>query len=577
MSFIKSQEIKIKKLLESLEYEIVEFQLEKSNRPEFGMYQYNGAMSLAKKYHQNPRVIADAIVKELSKNPDLENINIQGPGFINLSFKDEAISEYMNELLKDAHIAISKYPKKTIVLDYGGANVAKVLHVGHLRSANIGEALRRLACLCGYNVISDVHLGDFGRQMGMIILEIKNRYPDLPYFDEKFIGEYPLTCPITNQDLETIYPIANKKAKENEDIMNEAREITNDLQKGHAGYTALWKTIVELSVADIKALYDLLGAKFDYWYGESDTNRYIPELTEYLNGIHILKKSDGATIIDVSKDEDKKEIPPFIYIKSNGSLSYEATDLATIYQRNKEFKPDQIWYVVDNRQELHFIQTFRAAYLSKIIGEDVKLEFLGFGTMNGVDGKPFKTRDGGVMPLEELIKEVKEECLKYVSNNLEEKEKIAEQVAIACLKYADLLPNRNKDYIFDVAKFCDVQGKTGAYLLYSTVRIRSLLKKSEVAEYHFIKTYNKYDKEVVLKLLELTKVVDNALKNKSLSEICEYLYSLNSTYNNFYNEIKILTEENEEKRTSWLGLSKIVYEVNKMLLDILAIKVPERM
>ena len=567
----------MKKLLESLEYEIVEFQLEKSNRPEFGMYQYNGAMSLAKKYHQNPRVIADAIVKELSKNPDLENINIQGPGFINLSFKDEAISEYMNELLKDVHVAISNYPKKTIVLDYGGANVAKVLHVGHLRSANIGEALRRLACLCGYNVISDVHLGDFGRQMGMIILEIKNRYPDLPYFDENFTGEYPLTCPITNQDLETIYPIANRKAKENEDIMNEAREITNDLQKGHTGYTALWKTIVELSVADIKALYDLLGAKFDYWYGESDANRYIPELTEYLNGIHILKKSDGATVIDVSKDEDKKEIPPFIYIKSNGSLSYEATDLATIYQRNKEFNPDQIWYVVDNRQELHFIQTFRAAYLSKIIGEDVKLEFLGFGTMNGVDGKPFKTRDGGVMPLEELIKEVKEECLKYVSNNLEEKEKIAEQVAIACLKYADLLPNRNKDCIFDVAKFCDVQGKTGAYLLYSTVRIRSLLKKSEVAEYQFVTTYNKYDKEVVLKLLELTKVVDNALKNKSLSEICEYLYSLNSTYNNFYNEIKILTEESEEKRTSWLGLSKIVYEVNKMLLDILAIKVPERM
>ena len=577
MSFIKEKELQIKKLLSTLDYDINEVKLELSSRPEFGMYQYNGAMSLAKTYHKNPKLIAEEIVEKLKTDKDLTNINIQGAGFINISFTNTALTKYMNELLDDIKKSINQQEPKKIVIDYGGPNVAKTLHVGHLRSANIGEALKRLATLCGYTVISDVHLGDFGRQMGMIILEIKNRYPNLPYFDDNFKGDYPKEAPITSKDLETIYPVANAKAKENEEVMEEARRITNELQKGHPGYTALWHHIVNLSVKDIKNIYDTLNTSFDYWYGESDANKYIPELTEYLQERNILKQSEGATIIEVSQEDDKKEIPPFMYIKSNGALSYEATDLATIWQRQKEFKPDEIWYVVDNRQELHFIQTFRAAYLAKIVPDNVKLEFLGFGTMNGKDGRPFKTRDGGVMPLNELISSVKEETYKLVSENIQDKESVSTSVAIAALKYADLLPTRNKDYIFDIEKFCDVQGKTGPYVLYSTVRINSLLMKAGITNYNYINIYNEYDLDIVLNLLNLTKTIDNSLKNKSLNDICEYLFKLNNSYNNFYNEFRILSENDENKKSSWLALSKIVYEVNMLLLNVLAIDVPDRM
>ena len=577
MSFIKDKELELKELLNTLEYNIDDVKLELSSRPEFGMYQYNGAMSLAKQYHKNPREIAEEIVKKLKLDKDLINVNIQGAGFINISFTNEALTKYINKLLLNVQTSIDTYKTKKIVIDYGGANVAKTLHVGHLRSANIGEALKRLAILCGYTVISDAHLGDFGRQMGMIILEIKNRYPNLPYFSDSYSGEYPKELPITSKDLETIYPIANLKAKEDENFMNEARTITNELQKGHPGYTALWKYIYDISVKDIREIYNSLNTSFDYWYGESDANKYIPELTKHLQEKNILKQSEGATIIDVSQKDDKKEIPPFIYIKSNGALSYEATDLATIYQRQKDFKPDEIWYVVDNRQELHFIQTFRAAYLSEIVPNNVKLEFLGFGTMNGKDGRPFKTRDGGVMSLSNLINLVKEETLKRVSDDIENKEEVSNIVAIATIKYADLLPTRNKDYIFDIEKFCDMQGKTGPYILYSTVRINSLLKKANNSNYNFIDIYNDYDLDIVINILNLTKAIDNSLKNKSLNDICEYLFKLNSSYNNFYNEFKILTEKNIEKKTSWLALSKVVYDINKMLLNVLAINIPDRM
>ena len=577
MSFITDKELKIKKLLKELNYEVDNVKLELSSRPEFGMYQYNGAMALAKTQCKNPREIAEIIANKLTSDEDLTNINIQGPGFINISFTNTALTKYMNEMLEDVKVSINKYKSKKVIIDYGGANVAKTLHVGHLRSANIGEALKRLAILCGYEVISDVHLGDFGRQIGMVILEIKNRYPNLPYFDENFKGEYPKESPITSKDLETIYPIANVKAKENPEIMEEARRITNELQKGHPGYTALWKHIVDVSVSDIKNIYDTLNTSFDYWYGESDSYKYIKEMTEYLEKKKILKQSEGAIIIDVSKDDDKKEIPPLLLYKSNKAVSYEATDLATIWQRQKDFNPDEIWYVVDNRQELHFIQTFRAAYLSKIVSANTKLEFLGFGTMNGKDGKPFKTRDGGVMSLNDLINKVKEQTYKLVSENIEDKEKVAKIVAISALKYADLLPTRSKDYIFDIEKFCDVQGKTGPYILYSTVRINSLLQKDSINNYNLIDIYNDYDKDIVINLLNLTKTIDNAIRSKSLNDICEYLFKLNNSYNNFYNEYRILTEEDINKKNSWLALSKIVYDVNKLLLDVLAINIPDKM
>lgn len=576
MNFIKRYEVYIKEVLNDLGYEIDEVKLIKSSRPEFGMYQFNGAMVLAKRYHKNPIDIANEIKNKLELNKDFFNINIQGAGFINISFSDEVLVKYMNELIKDINIGINKYQSKKIVLDYGGANVAKTLHVGHLRSPNIGEALKRLAKLCGYEVISDVHLGDFGRQMGMVMLEIRERFPDLVFFDKGYKGKYPSDVPINSKDLEIIYPVANNKCKDNPVYMEEAREITNLLQKGDPGYRALWKAIVKLSVNDIKNMYDKLNASFDYWYGESDAYSYIDEVTKYLESKNVLENSEGAIVIDVSCEDDKKDIPPFIYIKSNGAVSYEATDLATIYQRVKEFYPDEIWYVVDNRQELHFIQTFRAAYKSGIVPNDIKLEFLGFGTMNGKDGKPFKTRDGGVMNLDTLLNDVKEETVKLVSDG-DDKDDIANKVAIAALKYADLLPTRSKDYIFDIEKFCDMHGKTGPYILYSTVRVNSLLKKGNCIQYNYYGIYNDFDREVILNILDLSRVIDNSLNSKSLSDICEYLFRLNNSYNNFYNECRILDEVDFNKKCSWLSLSKIVNDIDKLLLDVLAIDIPNRM
>ena len=576
MSFIKKKEMDILKLLNGLSYNIESVKLVPSGRPEFGMYQFNDCMMLAKKYGKNPRDIANEIVEVLKQDSELVNINIQGPGFINLSFSNESLIKYMNDMLKDVKCGINNYDSKKIVLDYGGANVAKVLHVGHLRSANIGEALNRLLKLVGMETISDVHLGDYGRQMGMIILEIRNRFPDLPCFRDDYNGEN-YEVPITNKDLETIYPIANEKAKNDPIIMEEARDITNLLQKGHLGYVSLWHHIVDISVKDIKKLYDMIGAKFDYWYGESDASSFIPELTDYLKSRDVLEYSEGATVINVSNDDDKKEIPPLLYIKSNGSISYEATDLATIYQRMKEFNPDEIWYVVDNRQELHFTQIFRASKKSSIVNDNTNLEFLGFGTMNGKDGKPFKTRDGGVMSLSELINIVKEKCLSLVSEDIEDKESVGLKAALGALKYADLLPSRSKDYIFDVDKFCDVQGKTGPYIMYSSVRINSLINKCEVSDYKIYGIYNEYDMNVIINLLDLARVIDNCIMSKSLNDLCEYLYRLNNSYNSFYNEIKILSEEDNNKRVSWISLSKLVLDVNKMLLDVLAIEIPERM
>lgn len=576
MSFIKKKEMDILKLLNGLSYNIESVKLVPSGRPEFGMYQFNDCMMLAKKYGKNPRDIANEIVEVLKQDSELVNINIHGPGFINLSFSNESLIKYMNDMLKDVKCGINNYDSKKIVLDYGGANVAKVLHVGHLRSANIGEALNRLLKLVGMETISDVHLGDYGRQMGMIILEIRNRFPDLPCFRDDYNGDN-YEVPITNKDLETIYPIANEKAKNDPIVMEEARDITNLLQKGHLGYVSLWHHIVDISVKDIKKLYDMIGAKFDYWYGESDASSFIPELTDYLKSRDVLEYSEGATVINVSNDDDKKEIPPLLYIKSNGSISYEATDLATIYQRMKEFNPDEIWYVVDNRQELHFTQTFRASKKSGIVNDNTNLELLGFGTMNGKDGKPFKTRDGGVMSLSELINIVKEKCLALVSEDIEDKESVGLKVALGALKYADLLPSRSKDYIFDVDKFCDVQGKTGPYIMYSSVRINSLINKCEVSDYKIHGIYNEYDMNVIINLLDLARVIENCIMSKSLNDLCEYLYRLNNSYNSFYNEIKILSEEDNNKRVSWISLSKLVLDVNKMLLDVLAIKIPERM
>ena len=581
-NYIYRLEEKLKNIIKECGYDTDKVTLVTSSRPDLGEYQYNGVMGLAKVYKKNPNVIAAEIVEHLKEDNTFSNVNVAGPGFINLSFSDESLIKYMNEVKEDININKGALKKEKIIIDYGGPNVAKALHVGHLRSANIGEALKRLAKCLGCEVIGDVHLGDWGRPMGLIILELKKRHPEWVYFDENYTGEYPEDTPITNEDLEEIYPIASTKAKEDESYLEEARIITYKLQQKERGYYALWKKIVEVSVANIKSLYDKLNVSFELWNGESDADEYIDDVVNYLKEKGLVILSEGAQVVEVKKEDDKIEVPPLILIKSNGSVSYETTDVATIWERMKEYHPDEIWYVVDSRQSLHFEQVFRVCYKSGIVPENVKLDHMGFGTMNGKDGKPFKTRDGGVMTLSNLIDNVKKEVEKKINNNLskEEQEKISNTLTCAVLKYADLLPNRSTDYIFDIEKFSDMNGKTGVYLLYSTMRMKSLLEKAKDNNYSMNKVtgiYSTYERDIILKLLEVPSILEKSFNERTLNYICDYLYELTNTFNSFYASVKILTEEDTVKRESYLSLSEIVFNTNKMLLNILGIDILERM
>lgn len=581
-SFIEKQEEYLKNKINKCGYNVNEVTLNISSRPEFGDYQYNGAMALAKEYGKNPREIATEIVESIKLDNKYKDINIAGPGFINITFSDEELIAHINELKENINLNYENNNPKKIFMDYGGANVAKALHVGHLRSANIGEALKRLLVALGNEAIADAHLGDWGRPIGLVMLEIKKRNPELPYFDELYNGEYPKISPVTNDDLMELYPFASNKAKEDEDYMEEARVMTAKFQDGDKGLMALWEHIMNVSKTDIKRIYDRLNTTFEVWEGESDGNKYIPEMMEYLEGKNLIEDSQGAKIINVAEPEDDHEVPPLLLVKSNGSASYETTDLACIWERMKLFNPDEIWYLTDARQALHFEQVFRAAKKSKMVNEDTKLEFIPFGTMNGVDGKPFKTRDGGVMTLESLLDLAKTECEKKVLPNItgEERDKVAEKVSVAAVKYADLIPYRLTDYNFDPVKFSDLQGKTGPYLLYSTIRIKSLLKKAEEAgiEYKkYTKINSDIDRQVIIGLLNLRSVLTKSMNTKSLNDITDYLYKITNLYNNFYSNNHVLTEENKELQESWLTLTSVIYENNSKLLNILGIDVPERM
>lgn len=579
MNFLSKQEKLIKQVINDLGYNVSEVSLIPSSRKEFGDYQYNGVMNIAKELHQNPREIALLIVDKLKENKEFVNVNVQGPGFINISFSNEALISYLNEMSKNININYESDTKKTIFLDYGGANVAKTLHVGHLRSANIGEALKRLAEALGNKTISDVHLGDWGRPLGLVILEISKRQPNLCYFDDNYTGDYPEESPVTNEDLMEIYPTASIKAKEDEKYLEEARIVTKKLQEGHKGYNELWKQILKVSSEDIKKIYTKLNTTFDLWEGESDCYKVIPEMMEHINKLNVTKESEKAIVIDVKKDSDEIEYPPFMLVKSNGGASYQTTDLAAIYDRIRRFHPDEIWYVADNRQSLHFETVFRAAKKTEI-SKNENLVFAGFGTMNGSDGKPFKTRDGGVMSLNNLIDLVKVESeKKLLPNIVENRDKIAEMVAIAAIKYADLIPFRTTDYVFDPVKFSDLNGKTGPYLLYSTIRMKSLLNnaKKENITYKEVEVIDEKTKEIALSLLNINKVLLKSFNTKSLNEIAELLYKITNTYNNFYSNVRILTENDEKVRSSWLAITNIVYQNNLKLLNILGINVPERM
>ena len=421
--FIKNQEEKLKEIIIKCGYTIDNVSIVPSVKPELGQFQFNGVMELAQRNKINPRIIADAIVQKMNSDEDYKNVNVAGPGFINISFSDKELSNYLEYLRTHITEKTKKDENKKIIIDYGGPNVAKTLHVGHLRSANIGEALKRLSKELNCEVISDIHLGDWGRPMGLIMLELKEKHPDWVYFDENYEGEYPSECPISNSDLEKMYPVASNKAKEDKEYLEEARNITTKLQQKQKGYYELWKQIVKISTSEIKHLYDKLNVSFDLWNGESDADEYISEVINYLKDKGLAYESDGALVMDVSLPDDTAVVPPLLLVKSNGAISYEMTDLATLWERVKNYSPDEIWYVVDKRQDLHFEQVFRAAYKSGIVPKNIKLEFIGFGTMNGKDGKPFKTRDGGVMKLDDLIEMIRTEITKKVSDRVTPEEK----------------------------------------------------------------------------------------------------------------------------------------------------------
>ena len=581
MNLISKTEEILKEVLEKNGLTEENIILSVSSKPEFGQFQYNGAMGMAKRAGKNPREIAEIIVAGLNEYDIFENINIAGPGFINISYTTEYLKEYLTGISKDMTENVKKYPAKKVFFDYGGANVAKALHVGHLRTANIGEALKRLTKLVGNEVMSDVHLGDIGRQSGMVIFQLREEHPDWVFFDRNYKGEYPTSIPITNADLERIYPLASTRAKEDEAIMEEVRRITAELDNGYEPYVKLWNMIREISVANIKETYTALNAEFDLWEGETDSYPYIEEMLDILKKAGCLVESEGALVCDVKEETDKAEIPPLVVIKTDGTTLYATRELATILSRMKRFNPDEMIYIVDYRQGMYFEQVFRTAKKSGLVDKDFGFKFIGVGTMNGKDGKPFKTRDGGVMKLESLLNEIKEETSKYVKDNesmsAEEQKDVSDKVAVAALKYADLIPNVEKDYIFDLDKFCSLEGKTGPYILYSAVRMKSLLAKAGETGYVMHDIYSQTEKELITKVLEMPIRIDKAYRNKTLSEITEYIYEIDSLFNKFYGECNVLNENDENKKETYLALLQLIYNTCSKLLEILAIKIPNKM
>ncbi|MCI5995364.1 MAG: arginine--tRNA ligase [Blautia sp.] len=558
-----------------------------SNRPDLCEYQCNGAMAGAKAYKKAPIMIANDVVGKLSDSSVFSEVSAVNPGFINLKLKDEFLADYMQRMQADEHLSIekTKNPKK-IMIDYGGPNVAKPLHVGHLRSAIIGESIKRMGRFMGHEMIGDVHLGDWGLQMGLIITELKKRKPELVYFDESYEGAYPEEAPFTIGELEEIYPTASARSKEDAEYKEEAMQATYLLQHGHRGYQGILKHILEVSVTDLKKNYERLNVSFDLWKGESDAQPYVPEMAEYMKKEGYSRLDEGAWVVDVKEESDTKEVPPCIILKSDGASLYTTTDLATIIDRMKNYHPDEIIYVVDKRQEMHFTQVFRCARKTKLVEEDTELKFLGFGTMNGKDGKPFKTREGGVMRLETLIHDINEEMYKKITENHEidpdEARETAKIVGLAAIKYGDLSNQASKDYVFDIDRFTSFEGNTGPYILYTIVRIKSILSKyqsngGEIGRYVIGKPASESEKALMLELTKFNSVMENAFEEIAPHKICSYIYDLANMFNRFYHETKILSEENEEQKASWIQLLVLTRDVLERCIDVLGFSAPERM
>ncbi len=573
MSLIKETEKYLSLILKELGYNI-ECELLASNRKEFGDFQINVAFSIAKEYHENPKVVAEKIINHFDER--FVNVNIQGAGFINLSFNDNYLKDYFNKGLHDFNYFIDLEKEKTIIVDYGGANAAKALHVGHMRSANIGEAIKRLLNVLGMKTIGDVHLGDLGRQAGMLISEYRRMYPDSVFFKTNYHGEYP-KIKLTSDDLGKMYPKASLEAKNNPERMDEVREITAEIDRGNKAYIALWKQMVAISSEVIKKVYQELNCSFELWEGELDAFNDIPKVLEIMKPY--LYESDGALVCDVENENDKRPMPPLMVIKKDGATIYGTRDLGTIYSRIERFHPDEIWYFTDERQSLYFEQVFRASYKTGLVDKKVKLRHFGFGTINGKDGKPYKTRDGGVMELSELIHIIHDTIMKNIKEEItgKEREDIANTLSIATLKYADLLPYRRTDYIFDPEKFSSLDGKTGPYVLYTIVRIKSLLKRADKKDYLLEKMDNSEVKDILIKLLEVGKILTKSYQEVTLNYLTEYIYEILSLYNKFYNNNNILNEADDAKRNTYLALTQLVYNIIHHLLNILAIDEVEKM
>ena len=558
-----------------------------SNRPDLCQYQCNGAMAGAKLYHKAPIMIANQVVESLQDNEMFESVEAVMPGFINIKLNSEFVAKYLNDMKEADKYGCENKEPETIVIDYGGANVAKPLHVGHLRSAVIGESVKRIERFMGNKVISDVHLGDWGLQMGLIITELECRKPDLVYFDESYTGEYPEEAPFTISELEEIYPCASAKSKVDEEFKEKAHQATLKLQSGYAPYTAIWKHIMKVSVEDLKKNYGNLNVDFDLWKGESDAQPYIPGLIQDLIDKKLAYESQGALVVDISKEDDTKELPPCIVRKSDGAALYATSDLATIIQREQDYKPNHYIYVADKRQELHFTQVFRVSKKANIVDENTKMEFLGFGTMNGKDGKPFKTRDGGVMRLESLIAQINKAVYDKIMENRtvseEEANNTAKIVGLAALKYGDLSNQASKDYIFDIDRFASFEGNTGPYILYTIVRIKSILEKYKAESGNadvnlpVINTDNGSQMQLMLEVAKFNEIIENAAEELAPHKICSYVYDLSNAFNRFYHETKILAEEDQTKKAGYIALINLTINVLEQCIDLLGFRAPDRM
>ena len=572
---------KMQKAFEDAGYDASFGRVTVSNRPDLCEYQCNGALSAAKQYKCAPIQIANAVVAKLDA-ADFSMCDAVMPGFINLKLSDAFLQQYLEGMRTAEDFGVAKIGAgKTIVVDYGGANVAKPLHIGHLRPAIIGEALKRMHKFMGYNTIGDVHLGDWGLQMGLIIAELQERQPELPYFDPDFTGEYPTVAPFTVDELEEIYPTASGK-KSDPEFSHKAHQATLELQQGRRGYRALWQHILNVSVADLRKNYDNLAVHFEKWLGESDADPYIPAMVEDLKKRGLAVESNGALVIPVVEEGDKKEIPPMILVKSDGSAIYATTDLATMVQRMQDWAPDKMLYVTDKRQNLHFEQVFRAAKKSGIVSAETELEHVGHGTMNGADGKPFKTRDGGVLRLEQLIADMTDFVRsKVVENKIvadHEVEATTAKIAMAALKYGDLSNQPTKDYNFDLERFAAFEGNTGPYILYTIVRIKSILGRYGAWEHLPIQVpANVYAKELMLSVTKLGPTLESALKASAPNQICAYIYELAGAVNKFYHETRILTEEDEALKAGYIALIALAKNVLETCIDLLGFSAPEKM